>query len=187
MKINNPLLLLLFFLFMTACSSVPEQHTQYYLLYNHSTALMPFPDKSLVSQPIKIEVTMPAYLNQPNVVIKLSAHNLHFARHHQWAEPLKEGFYKSLISDINQIARYKTLINAVNTSMPTLKVTIEHFHITENAMVILSGYYGYSDSLTSSIERFDLRLPLALDGYEHAVAQLRRLITQLALKIAPRA
>jgi uncharacterized lipoprotein YmbA len=185
MKISNPLLLLLF-LFITGCSSAPEQHTQYYLLYNHSAALMPAPDKSLVSQPIKIEVTMPAYLNQPNLVIKLSEHNLHFALHHQWAEPLKQGFYKSLISDINQTERYKSLISAVKTSMPTLNVTIEHFHITENSMVILSGHYGYSNSTTSSIARFDLRLPLELDGYEHAVAQLRSLITQLAIKIAAR-
>jgi uncharacterized lipoprotein YmbA len=184
MKINNPLLLL-FFLLLVGCSSVPEQNTQYYLLHNHSMALIPSPDKSVIPKPIKIEVTMPAYLNQPNLVIKLSEHNLHFSLHHQWAEPLKQGFYKSLISDINQAGTYRPLIKVAKISIPTLNVVIEHFHTTENSMVILSGQYWYSDSTTSSLERFDLRLPLEQDGYEHAVAQLRSLITQLAIKIAP--
>jgi uncharacterized lipoprotein YmbA len=183
MKISN-LLLLLFFLLMTGCSTVPEQNTQYYLLYNHSTASMPSPDKNINPKPIKIAVTMPTYLNQPNLVLKLSEHNLHFALHHQWAEPLKQGFYKSLISELNQAGTYKPLINAVKTSIPTLNVAVEHFHITENSMVILSGQYWYSDSTTSSVMPFDLRLPLEQDGYEHAVSQLRKLITQLAIKIA---
>lgn len=183
MRTSN-LLLLLCFLLMAGCSSVPEQNTQYYLLYNHSTALMPSSDKNVNRKPIKIEISLPAYLNQPNLVIKLSEHNLHFALHHQWAEPLKQGFYKSLINDIDQEGTYNPLINATKTSIPTLNVNVEHFHITENSMVILSGQYWQSGSATSSLERFDLRLPLEQDGYEHAITQLRRLITQLALKIA---
>lgn len=179
MKIKSPLLLF-FVLLLSSCSSAPKQNTQYYLLHNHSKLS---PNNNVINKAIKVEITIPAYLHQPNLVIKLSKHNLHFAKNHQWAEPLKHGFYKSLISDISKTGIYTPLTTDISTSIPSLNVAIEHFHITENSMVILNGQYWFDDDVASSLKRFNLQLPLEQDGYEHAVAQLRNLITQLSLKI----
>lgn len=178
------MLVVVLFTLNTGCSSVAENETRYYLLYNHSSVSTPAVSDISKRKQNGIKVTLPDYLNQPQLVIKLSRHKLHFSHFNHWAEPLKSGFYKSLISDLNStdINNRYSYFNEVSTTDSTITINVEHFHITEHSTVILNGQYVHSDN-SKQYQQFDLQLQLEKDGFEHAVAQLRKLVSQLALEI----
>ena len=170
-KLAIPLsaLVLTLALMMSGCSSSPSPSAKFYLLHHETKVNQPLTsDKA-----IKAKVEFPDYLTQPNLVMKLGRHQLHYAQYHKWAEPLPVSFEKALNAELSamQVNRDESLI-----------VTVEHFHISERNSVILSGYYVAQHKHNAQLFYFENKLNE--DGYPHAVGQLRKLVTLLAKQIA---
>lgn len=186
LKLSAVGLAILCVLALAGCSTTANIDTQYYLLHNPTAVVTQSDTKQTVLFSL---APLPAYLNQPHLVMQLDEHQIHHAKHHRWAEPLNDAVAKALLNDLNQTGGNSHFIrqNRKNTSSqhPTLAITIEHFHSYSEAKVILSGSYwlnpGASDQ--PSERAFFFEMPLTADGYAHSVSQMRALLGQLADQI----
>jgi uncharacterized lipoprotein YmbA len=180
---------------MNGCSSVPTTKTSRYLLNNPQDIVNRSINTSVleVLNPIVVIAVkeLPQYLNQPNLVLQLASHQLHYAHAHVWAEPLKEGLSKALLSDLNSHSKKFDFIDEGNDlgieSEARLQLEVDYFHADQDAQVILSGRYWltFSDKNNQAIrQKYTLKTSLETDGYLHSVEKMRSLVKQLALKIA---
>jgi uncharacterized lipoprotein YmbA len=180
---------------LTACSSKTIETTNYYLL-NNPTAKVEHDkiafESSLDKQLVMVKVNeLPDYLNQPNLVMQLSNHQLHYAHYHMWAEPLAIGISKTLTHALNTSDMANKIVFSnekitVNTSA-TIIVNIESFQANHYATMLLTGYYKILPMESNErLERhgFTIELNLEQDGYLHSVEKMRLAIKKLANQIS---
>ena len=172
---------------MTACSSNNTPKTQYYLL-NSPTLKNSVVVNNLNNPRVAITLLeLPDYLKQPSLVLQLSDHQLHYSHFHMWADPLQSSIIESLTQDLNtknNPHNYNVTLSSSVESEVIIKIT--GFHSTHQSQVILAGNYwlhGKNKRASEKIHHFNLAIALDTDGYPHAVAQMRNLITQLAHEI----
>ena len=175
---------------LSSCSSsssyeVPLE-TNYYLLNSPSVA------KKLlnINKTVVVEVReLPAYLDQPQLVIQLNEHQLHYARFDTWAEPLQAGLTKALINELNL---NDTNIQFVTDELPSsihiadkLIIRVDYFHPSTDSKVILSGAYWTENNKSQGIilQHFSFELLLNEDGYTHAITQMRRLVSMMSASV----
>ena len=156
------------------CSNSVSPNSKFYLLHNASDSVK---GASAVSVE-KLKVQFPDYLKQPNLAMKLTSHQLHYAQYHKWAEPLAVSFKKAVKVELKKQ-------NQQSNTMPALFIDVEHFHVSEHASVILSGSYQILMKEPNKNQYFDFYIEqkLAEDGYDHAVIQQRKLVTKLVSEI----
>lgn len=180
---------ILIIMLLTACSANTPNKTQYYLL-NSPTNITSLVQNNESQQNVSIKLlALPEYLKQPSLVLQLSSHQLHYSHFHMWAEPLQSSFSQALIEDLNQKDKRFHYINSINTPQKTptntINVSITAFHATHLSQALLTGTFWQEN--TSATEHqtnnFAIALPLNQNGYEHAVEQMRKSISQLAEKI----
>ncbi|SEL73408.1 hypothetical protein SAMN05216262_11953 [Colwellia chukchiensis] len=178
-------------LMLTACSSTKRIETQYYLL-DSPTLASAEPIEVTKSKPtILVTVaTLPEYLQQTNLLLQLSDHQLHFAKFHQWAEPLQVGLVNSLVRELNKDADKNHYQATTDIATPSydgeLKLVVTAFQPTHQSQAMFSGHYTLNSFQSNSVKKqqaFHLTVPLNADGYHHAVMQLRQLVQQLAAQI----
>ena len=175
---------------LTACSANTPQKTQYYLL-NSPTSTNSAAVHNKNSQNIAITlIELPDYLKQPSLVLQLSSHQLHYSHFHMWAEPLQSSFLEALRQDLNHINSrlhyFVTAASSPEASSDVVFVKINAFHATHQSQAILTGtYWLQGKDFTGEIAEHNFNLTVALnqDGYEHAVEQMRKIVSQLAQKI----
>lgn len=126
-------------------------------------------------------VVLPDYLNQPNLVLKLSDHQIKIANYHFWAEDLRQSIQQVLINDLNLSNSDTTFSKICTGACNTLDITIDHFYPTEEGDVLLAGTYYQSD--IRSVKRFVLKKTLSTGGYDEAVPAMRALLSDLASQI----
>ncbi len=193
------MLMLLSVLSITACSSNNPAKTQYYLL-NSPTKLMPKVMNNIVSiadNKPSISVTLlelPDYLTQPNLVLQLSNHQLHYSNFHMWAEPLNIALSQALADDLNTTnQKFNFLVSpelkAAAASDIVIKITA--FQATHQSQVILVGHYTlHAAKLTLESEKknsthtFRFAIDLSDNGYPHAVEKMREITLRLAQEIS---
>jgi len=176
-----------------ACGSAPANKTQYYLLNSPTTTGAANTDNmhNNNSQPLGIILLeLPDYLRQPSLVLQLSNHQLHYSHFHMWAEPLQNSFAQALAQDLNNIDSHFHYLStpAKNqvTAATTVVINITAFHTTHQSQALLAGTYwlqGKSEQNPEKEHNFTLTVALNENGYEHAVEQMRKVITSLAQKI----
>jgi uncharacterized lipoprotein YmbA len=176
-------------IFLSSCSSNSDipLTTNYYLLNT-----LNFAEKSLnINKTVAVEVLeLPAYLHQPQLVMQLNTHQLHYSRFDMWAEPLKEGFTKALINDLNlnnkHIQFVTDTIELGNISVNKLIVRINYFHPSSASKVILSGVFwidNNDDEQYKVQQPFTFELRLNKDGYTHAIEQMRQLVAMMSTSV----
>lgn len=157
--------------------------TYYYILDNTPQAL---PQSAVANskdslKQVKVrQVVLPSYLNQPNLVVKLSDHQIKIANYHFWAEDLRQSIQQVLINELN-LKNPKTSYTEMCVSCDELVITIAHFYPTENGDVLLSGSYYRTSSYTPY--NFVLTSTLDQGGYDNAVSAMRALLGELAEQI----
>jgi uncharacterized lipoprotein YmbA len=173
---------------MGGCSSDPVNSTQYYLLSNQQT-------NQSSTEPLKQKITvlkvleLPQYLNQSQLVLQMNDHQLHYADFHMWAEPLKEGFTKALMMDLNRINSPVQFVSERlkrPTDKNTLYVELAFFHADNDSQVTLSGQYWFKDENNETMLQpyhFSFKQQLSQDGYASSVAQMRQLVGLLAAEV----
>ncbi|MBA6340264.1 membrane integrity-associated transporter subunit PqiC [Colwellia sp. MB02u-10] len=176
-----------------ACSSAPANKTQYYLLNSPTTTSAVNTDNILNKNSQHLGITLlelPDYLRQPSLVLQLSSHQLHYSHFHMWAEPLQNSFTQALAQDLNNIDSHFHYIvtpekNEI-TAATAVVINITAFHATHQSQALLSGTYWLQGKDGGSPEQehnFTLTVALNKNGYEHAVEQMRKVITSLAQQI----
>ena len=174
--------------FLSSCTSRSELplETNYYLLNSPNVA------KKLlnINKTVVVEVReLPAYLDQPQLVIQLNKHQLHYARFDMWAEPLQAGLTKALINDLNL---NDTNIQFVTDELPSsvygtekLIIRVDYFHPSTDSKVILSGAFWTENNESQGIilQHFSFELLLNEDGYTHAITQMRRLVSMMSASV----
>lgn len=133
---------------------------------------------------IKVQpVNLPNYLNQPNLVLKLSNHQIKIANYHFWAQDLSMSIQRVIINDLNSATR-DFMYTQSCAKCDELIISIDHFYPTEQGDVVLSGTYE-KISMDGQHEqtRFSLSKALTQGGYDEAVAAMRELLGELAQSI----
>lgn len=168
------------------CSSSTES-TNYYLLTNKIPSLQTVePLSNSKKNQYQLTVKLPDYLQKPYLVMQLDEHKIHYSLFHLWAEPLNKGFGKALLFDLNNEQSSNYFVSSENDSQlmaAKILITLDYFHITERASVILAGQFSVQKGTNKSYQRFTFEQTLAADGYTHAISQMRLLITQLSKQI----
>lgn len=126
-------------------------------------------------------VILPDYLNQPNLVLKLSDHQIKIANYHFWAEDLRQSIQQVLVNELNINNSTTTFAKVCRGACLTLDITIDHFYPTEEGDVMLAGTYYLSDKPV--VKRFVLNKSLSKGGYDEAVPLMRSLLSDLASQI----
>jgi uncharacterized lipoprotein YmbA len=174
-----------------ACGSAPANKTQYYLLNSPTTTRAVNLDNMHNKNSQILGITLlelPDYLRQPSLVLQLSNHQLHYSHFHMWAEPLQNSFAQALAQDLNNIDSHYFIIPVKKqvTAATAVVISITAFHTTHQSQAILAGTYWLQGKGAQHPEKehnFTLTVALNKNGYEHAVEQMRKVITSLAQKI----
>ena len=178
---------------LAACGSAPANKTQYYLLNSPTATGAVNTDNRHNNnrQPLGITLlALPDYLRQPSLVLQLSSHQLHYSHFHMWAEPLQNSFTQALAQDLNNIDNHfhyiVTPVKNQATAATAVVINITAFHATHQSQALLTGTYWLQGKDMQNPEKehnFTLTVALNKNGYEHAVEQMRKVITSLAQKI----
>ncbi|EAQ67254.1 putative lipoprotein [Marinomonas sp. MED121] len=171
-------------LFLLGCNSQPTPSSHYYMLNQQQES-----DGVYGVSPIKdIQLNLPEYLKQPNLVLQLSEHELSYAYYHTWAESLDDAVIKSLHQDLRAMLKSQSKkTEKTNQARVNLIINIDHFYATFNSDVILAGNYTIVNSqqtkALSPEYNFTFKANIEADGYPHSVAKMRGLVKELAQDI----
>lgn len=165
--------------FLLGCNSKPTPTSHYYMLNQQIST----ENLSGVSPIKQVQLTLPEYLKQPNLVLKLSEHELSYAYYHTWAESLDQAITKSLQSDLKSLDKQTKSGEKTNKKV-SLVLNIDHYYATINSTVVLAGSYTLVNTqqtkALSPQYNFSFSAEIEADGYPHSVAKMRALINTLA-------
>lgn len=151
---------------------------------------------NVVSNPAGISlgigpISLPGYLDRPEIVIRPGANQIDVSQRDRWAEPLEENFARVLSQNLSALLRtYRlTMYPWPVGKKPDYQVKIEVFRFEANAAgnVQLSTRWAVSDTREkSSIEYRDSHIsyPLRTKSVEGTVATLSEALGVLSREIA---
>ncbi len=165
-----------------ACASTePTSSIKYYVLDAHPAPIR----QSLSDYLIQVlPISVPQYLDQPNLVLRESDQKMRIASYHSWADNLADSIQRVLVNELNRKNTDFSMAYECK-DCAALGVLIEHFYPTANGDVVLSGSYtldvGHG---TPHRSHFFFTKALAADGYSEAVKQMRQLLEELAEQLS---
>lgn len=186
MNVRNLSFLLVFLCtsLLSACASnsIPEQ-MRYYVLESSPSSPVAVAPKQTARQVKLMPVTVPDYLKQANLVMKLSNHEISIANQHLWAEDLRQSIEQVLLNQLNQ--RFADILFTEQCAKcARLSIDIQHFYPTVNGKVYLSGFYEMRALDKTTIRHaFSFSTQLENGGYIESVAAMRELLQQLGAAI----
>lgn len=173
-------------LIFEACAAAPQQ-VQYYVL---ETAAPASPSAEIQAPLVVVgPVHLAEYLDQPSLAMQQGAHQIHFAQYHVWAEDLGRALPRALVNALNQQdSPYRFEHRAdQHREAAALQLTlrIDQFNPTDQHQAVLAGqYWVYRQNQLLARRSFSIRRDLQQNGYPHAVATLRQLLSQLAVQLS---
>lgn len=172
-----------------ACASEPLS-ISYYLLSTPSAEQARTQSMTEKKTLVIEDVEMAAYLRQSGIVMQTSGSQLQISKQHLWAENLELSVPKYLATAIqNQSANYQVFVrnlDFVPNAQYSLRVHIDNLQATDQGEVVSSGRYQLIDNEDSSRSiavDFYFETDLQDDGYSHAVAKIRDLLSDIAADI----
>lgn len=170
-------------LVLLGCNSQPTPTSHYYMLNQQ----LDIESLTGVSPIKKIQLNLPEYLKQPNLILQLSEHELSYAYYHMWAENLDEAIAKSLQLDFKALAKTDET-NSKNAqshkTRASLVLNIDHFYATIDSKVVLAGSYTLVNtqqtSALSPLYSFSFNTSIDANGYPNSVTKMRSLVQRLA-------
>lgn len=171
-----------------ACSSKPSEITWYQLnddSVDESNSSLAYKEQMNYVQLSKIAV--PDYLKQSKLVMRTAPHKMHFAASHLWVQTPEKEIRAALLADLNRqnspfwFVNFEPVINRNINHQLIVEVT--RFYPTENSQVVLEGYWTLQSKGDNAYNQFHFTADLQADGYAHAVAKQRSLITLLSKEI----
>ncbi|MEH6444874.1 MAG: ABC-type transport auxiliary lipoprotein family protein [Oceanospirillaceae bacterium] len=168
-------------LFLGGCSLIEtEQPVTYYVLDAEPLAIKNKPQQLSIAID---EIELPDYLSQPNLVLRDSSQKLHVAYYHSWADDLASAIRRVLMRELNQSSRKYNFTGRCKTC-DSVAIRLDHFYPTTTGEVILAGEFVINRQDEKTVRHnFLLKTELKLDGYEHAVQQMRLALSKLVQQI----
>ena len=127
-------------------------------------------------------VKLPLYMNQANLVLKLSDHKIKVSNYHYWAEDIGTSSQNIIIKELRQlmpqIGVYSRCQDCIN-----IDIEIEHFYPSEQGEVYLSGSFTLKTGNRISAHSFSFKQALENGGFEESVSVMRELLSSLAREI----
>ena len=169
---------------LVACAS--REPVAYYLL----TPEGPAPAKSGTGIGVG-PVSVPAYLDRPNIVFQQGPHELAVAESHRWAGDLEDNIATVLAANLGRrlntgnVRTYPW--NDDETMRYQITVEVRHFHATAGGDAILHAAwrtYAVRDGSIVASRSWSGDEALVNDGYEALAAAQSRLLARLATAIA---
>ena len=182
----------LFALALAGCGSGTEP-SSYYLL-----SAMPAPEAPIlsdVSDQLAVGVgpiSLPAYLDRPQLVTRASPNRLNLAEFDRWAEPLRDMFSRTLAEDISSLAGTDLVYVLPRRDTPALdyQVPVEVFRFDRDAegqVKLLARWSIFADEPSAPllIRRLLIVEPTPPEaGAEEVIVALSRAVESLAREIA---
>ena len=135
------------------------------------------------------DLTVASYIDSPGLVLESSNGEVRMARHHQWAEPLRESLRSFLAAEIatasgQAIGSHK---HRASTWKRRIDIHIDQLHGNADGDATLVAYWAVIDASKLKLlseKAFSDTEPLAGDGYDALVRAEKVLLSRLAAAIA---
>ncbi len=186
MKLHASLLLIAALLALTACGHTPAP--RYYVLSGPPLAS----DAALRAGPrVGLgPITLPSYLDRPQVVTRASATELTLAQAHRWAEPLNVSFARALQAELlHRLPTSDVVLHPwSSTSGVARQVSVDvlRFERDVDGRFVLGARWAVqtpSGDTSSAPHTSEIALPAGQDDYAALVAAANGAIATLAEQI----
>lgn len=172
--------LLLALLVLSGCmASKPPPSTFYYVLDDKASTYAEKRTNTIVKI---LPVLVPDYMNQPNLVLKLSDHQIKITNYHFWAEDLRQSIQRIVINELNGSNANVTFTQRCENCTQVM-IMLHHYYPTESGDVVLSGSYQIIGTSGTQQQAFSFTRSLTKGGYDDAVANMRLLLNDLSKDI----
>ncbi|MGO2334711.1 membrane integrity-associated transporter subunit PqiC [Providencia sp.] len=163
-------LLSLFVLMLAACSSVPEK--MYYQL----------PMKSSKVQNVEVmsknqvwlqRIMLSDVLTSNGITYQTSDVSYSNASTHLWASPLEQQLGQSMVSELSTaLPEQLVSLQALQNSPDTLDITLTAFNGRYDGIVLVQGFWTFTQGKEVTRRNFDVQLEQKEDGYPELVRTL---------------
>jgi uncharacterized lipoprotein YmbA len=167
---------------LVGCSSTPVD-TNYYLLRHEGSAV----SRELIASPDFAlgKVAIAPYIDQPGLVLEVSAGQIRPAQHHQWAEPMHQSVRTFLQRGISSDLGEDLFPKALSSAPTVLDIRVDQLHGTDNGEAVLLAYWWTTrDGEIQSTYQYAQSQRLARDGYAALAEAEETLLRGLAANIA---
>ena len=135
------------------------------------------------------DLTVATYIDEPGLVLASSNGEVRAARHHQWAEPLRESLRSFLANEIAAASGHAigSLEHRASSWKRRIDIHIDQLHGNADGDAILVAYWSVIDASNRSLmsdRGFSDTEPLSGDGYDALVRAEKTLLSRLAVAIA---
>lgn len=174
---------LLFVLLQACVSSKPPPDTFYYVLDPAPRYKL---EKTSARQYQVLPVVLPNYMYQPNLVLKLSDHQIKITNYHYWADDLRKSVQRVLINELNHLNAELSFVDKCKSCVGSISISIDHYYPTESGDVLLAGTYVIENTLLpdqTTSHNFQFSTTLKDGGFDESVAKMRALLDQLSMSV----
>ena len=179
---RTPLILITVILSLPACSSTPKTTSTYLLRSSNS---MENRELSVTGALSLGSLKVAGYIDQPSLVLEQANGTIHMARHHKWAEPLRQSLRPFLCSELSANLGYDVLDSVKPSSTSKrLDVALTRLHGDANGNAVLSARWKLTKEESLKSFQFAKTIPLDGVGYDALVNAHKKLLTDLAGAIA---
>jgi len=171
--------------FAAGCAGKTPELTQYLLRTDT-------PDRVVAQAPASIGIdnlTVASYIDAPGLVMESSNGEVYAARHHQWADPLRESLRSFLASEISAASGHAIGAYSYRESnwKRRLDIHIDQLHGSADGSARLVANWAVIDAVNLTVlteRRFSDSESLSADGYDALVRAEKTLLRRLATAIA---
>lgn len=144
-------------------------------------------------QPVSVglmPVEIPRYLDRPQIVTRISAHELVLAELDQWAEPLPDSVTHVLAENLTRLLSTHHInvvpLQRANRSAYRVEVTLMRFESDADHCVLSARWtlVDERDNAERIQNTFDVHIPLETSGYDAVVGAMSRALAALSRDIA---
>jgi uncharacterized lipoprotein YmbA len=151
-----------------------------------NSLVMPVDTGELNSEPAYAlgRVQVATYIDQPGLVQETGGGEIHVARHHRWAEPLRVSLRRFLAMGIGAELGQPVALMATSVESGRVDVTIDQLHGNNRGEAVLVAFWEVSaaDGAVTSYQFSETRA-LSRDGYTALAEAEEALLQQLARRI----
>ena len=171
---------------LAGCANTPP--TQFYVLNSTVEPRAASPESPAIEVG---PVTLPDFLERPQIVTTVGKNQLHLAEYDQWAEPLEGNIARVIAEDLSaKLASERVVLYPARQSVPMdfqVIVKIIQFGAGEDGATVLEALWQVKDGAGDRIapqkrSRFE-GSPAELT-YDAIAAEMSRLLGELCLEIA---
>lgn len=163
-------------------------------LANHDMAPQPAVEPPEARQRVSVElasVAIPRYLDRPQIVTRISAHELNLAEFDQWAEPLSDNVTRVLAENLTRLLSTHGMEvwsePRAKRSAYRVGVTLRRFECGADSECVLQAHWTLVEERDQAVRMenaFEVRMPLEASGYNAMVGALSRALGALSRDIA---